>query len=286
MKTRLAILLKAVIITALVFTGCASSGGEHKKYIFATDMVKYNLEGIEIFGFNVNFLSKDKEPNIEFVSFEGENAQGLSVELMDDTFEGIKELKHNGYYIRLLGFSCKTSDSYVEINSVNLKIDGVEEKFDFSTPIKHYVKKGADHSDDSYVYPLNYPAIINTNSYSSTEFDFVYSTDEDVTVESLAFNDFLTVKSATVSIDGTNVGTLDSFPLSLKKGSTLSMRCYLDFEAPENSTDYDSIYCDTILSYKTSKSDELLSFKTNLVSQSVSNEIDAQNAIDSILKIE
>ena len=80
------------------------------------------------------------------------------MQLNDDSYEEIKKLNHNGYYIRLLGFVCKTADDYVKIDSVNLKIDGADKKFDFPTPIEHYLK---NDDTDSYAYVQDHPVFIS-----------------------------------------------------------------------------------------------------------------------------
>ncbi len=281
MKKIFIFLAAAAVLTALVFSGCNTGADSNSVECFVgTDMIKYNLKGMEDFGFNVTLISANKDVDVEFISFEGENTQGLSVQLRDDTFESIKELNHNGYYIRLLGFACKTADDYVKIDSVNLKIDGTEKQFDFSTPIKHYVSDG---DTNSCVYAQNYPLFISTNSYSTTEYHYSYSTDENVTVQSFAFNDFLNVKSVVVSVDDVEIGGADCFPLPLKKDSTLTIDCRLEFKEPDKIGEYNNIYCDSVITY-TLESGEQQSLPNNLVSQGVSNDEYAKNAIDYILK--
>ena len=215
-----------------------------------------------------------------FSGFEGENTQGLAVQLNDDSYEEIKKLNHNGYYIRLLGFVCKTADDYVKIDSVNLKINGADKKFDFPTPIEHHLK---NDDVDSYAYVQDHPVFISTNSYSSSEYCFKYCAEDEITVQGFAFNDFWRIKSAVVSVDDVEIGGMDSLPLTLKKGSELSVKCVLDFKNPDNTADYDSIYCDTVLTYAL-KSGKQFTLYNNLISQSISNEDDAKCAIDYILK--
>lgn len=281
MKKWLIIFVTAVIFSIPILSGCgADTDIKSQEYIVATDMVKYNLHGIEDFGFNVNLISRNKDIDVEFLGFEGENTQGLSVQLNDDSYEEIKKLNHNGYYIRLLGFVCKTADDYVKIDSVNLKIDGADKKFDFPTPIEHYLK---NDDTDSYAYVQDHPVFISTNSYSSSEYCFKYCAEDEITVQSFAFNDFWRIKSAVVSVDDVEIGGPDSLPLTLKKGSELSVKCVLDFKNSDNTADYDSIYCDSVLTYAL-KSGKQFTLYNNLISQSISNEDDAKCAIDYILK--
>ena len=277
------ILFMVVIVSAILFSGCNNSGeeGANSEFIVGSDMVKYDLQGVSDFGFNVNLIAQNKDLNVEFVSFVGENTQGLSVQLKDDSYDEIKGLKHSGYYIKLLGFVCKTGGDYVQIDSVNLKINGAEQKIDFATPIKHYAKK--DDSKTS-VQVRNYPMFISTNSYATTEYNFEYYAEKDITIESFSFNNFLSIKSGRIAINGEDVGDINSFPLVVKKDSTVSIKCYLDFKDPNNTSEYDSIYCDSLLSYKTSESDEVIILANNLVSQSVSNEDDAKKVIELMIE--
>jgi len=282
-KEGLFILFTIVIVSAILFSGCNNTEKEDasSEFIIGSDMVKYDLYGLSDFGFNVNLIAKNKDLDVEFVSFIGENTQGLSVQLKDDSYDEIKSLKQNGYYIKLLGFLCKTGDEFVQIDGVNLKINGVEQKIDFATPVKHYVK--TDDSETS-VQIRNHPMFISTNTYTTTEYNFEYYAESDVTIESFSFNNFFGIKSGRVAINGEDVGDINSLPLVVKKDSTVSIKCYLDFKDPNNTSEYDSIYCDSLLSYKTSESNETIILANNLVSQSVSNEDDAKNVIDLMIK--
>lgn len=153
-------------------------------------------------------------------------------------------------------------------------------KFDFPTPIEHHLK---NDDADSYAYVQDHPVFISTNSYSSSEYCFKYCAEDEITVQSFAFNDFWRIKSAVVSVDDIEIGGMDSLPLTLKKGSELSVKCVLDFKNPDNTADYDSIYCDSVLTYAL-KSGKQFTLYNNLISQSISNEDDAKCAIDYILK--
>lgn len=276
MKIKLTTIISMLIVFTFLLTGCEFTNSEstdNKTYV-AAELVKYNLSGMSDFGFNVSMITKDKNTDIEFVSFSGTNTQGLAVKLSDDTYDNIKQLKYDGYYLRLLGFTCSTGDSYVEINGVTLKINSEETYIEFKTPIKHAVK------DDSLsdIQITNYPLFISTNSYESTDYAFEYDVESNATIEDFSFNDFLLIKDAEVSVDGEVQGTLEKvLPLQVKKDSTVSIKCRLSHKDATASTDYDNIYCDSILTYKIGDVKKTLS--NNLVSQGVSNELDAENAV-------
>ena len=266
-----------IIACTLIFTGCNSTNSVNNTIIGA-DLVKYNLDGSSDFGFNVSMITKDKDTAVEFINFTGENTQGLAVTLSDDSYETIKDLKHNGYFLRLLGFTCSTGDSNVVIDGVNLSIDGNDTYVTFKTPIKHNVEK-KQHDD---VQAMNYPLFISTNSYKDTEYAFEYYTETDINIEDFSFNDFLTVSNTEISVNGELIGSPESaFPLSVEKDSTISIKCNLNLKDNIASTNYDNIYCDSLLAYTSDGTQKIL--HNNLVSQGVSNEEDAKNTIDLIL---
>lgn len=282
MKKSMINLFILVIAGVILLSGCNQTNAESNNQndtVIGSKLIKYDLQGTSDFGFNVNLVSKSKTADVKFVSFWGENTQGLSVKLSDDTYDEIKSMKYNGYYIKLLGFVCKTGDEFVQIDGVTLNIDGVEQKIEFAAPIKHQVKKEAS---DTSVQIRNYPIFISSNSYGSTEYPFEYYAENDVIIEGFDFNNFIDIKSCVISVNGETVGDLSSFPISVKKDSTVSFKCYLEHK--ESTSDYDSIYCDSMLSYKITGSDQTTVLYNNLVSQSVSDKDDAKKAIDLLKK--
>lgn len=267
-----AIIMAMAIV--LLCTGCSSN--KENKVIFGSDLVKYDLQGVNDFGFNVNLIVTDKNTDVEFVSFTGENTQGLAVQLMDDTYESIENIQRNGYYIRLLGFKCYTADPYVEITGVNLKIDGEEKYYQIKTPIKHTIRNDDIEHD---VHFNSCPMFISTNVFCEDEFHFSYTADKDIKLLDFYFNDFIDVENSVVKIDGVEKGSLKTaLPLNVKKDSSIVIKCTLNFKNPAEATKYDSIYCDSILLYESGGVKK--EYRNNLVSQSVSNEEDAEMAID------
>lgn len=262
-----------VFAVVLLFSGCSSV--KENKVIFGSDLVKYDLQGVEDFGFNVNMIATNKNTDVEFVSFTGENTQGLAVQLMDDTYESIENIQRNGYYIRLLGFKCYTANPYVEITGVNLKVDGEEVYYKFKTPIKHSIRND-DIEHDVHFNAL--PKFISTNVFGEDEFHFSYTADKDIKLLDFYFNDFIDVEDTVVKIDGVEKGSLKTaLPLDVKKDSTIVIECTPNFKNPAESTKYDSIYCDSILLYESDGVKK--EYRNRLVSQSVSNEEDAEMAI-------
>jgi len=278
MKTR-TFLVAALIIVCVLFSSCGNDN--QRNFIIGTDLLKYHSQGGTDFGFNINLISLSKDVDVEFVRFSGKNTDGLAVTLSDDSYDDLKSLKHNGYYITLLGFTCYTANENVQIDGVTLKIDGAETPFTFSVPIEHSIRH---EEEDPAIQMRSFPAIISTNSYKETEYAFSYIAESDVVITGFSFNDFLIVNGADTYIDGKNIGRFENaFPLTLSKNSELSIKCYLGFKDNYISTDYDSIYCDSQLFYMVDGSSETMLFPTRLVSQSVSNEEDAKKVIDLML---
>jgi len=266
------------VIIVLIASGCGNQGN---KVIFSSDMVKYDMQGGADFGFNVNVIMQDKGAKIEFVNFFGENTEGLAVEMVDDSFEELKNLKYNGYYIRLLGFGCHTSNEYVQIDGMNLKVSGADMKIEFDTPIRHSV---ANYDDAKYEYGGLYftgrPSIVSTMSYPSTEYSYDFSTEQDVIIEDFSFNNFLALDDAVVFVNMREIGMLkDLLPLEVKSGSSISIRGYFSFNG-EGFSEYDSIYCISKLSYKSFDKANSYEIPGRLVSQSVSNTDDAKRVIE------
>lgn len=278
MKKKWYYIATLIFSLAVALCGCSSSD---KEIYLGTDMIKYHSQGVEEFGFNVNLISPDKNPDIEFVGFTGEHTQGLTVKFEDDTYDTVENIERAGYYIKLLGFVCQTADEDVRIDGVTLKIDGEEEYFEFGTPIQHSLM---EYDEESAVFSSGYPLYISTCSYRDTKYEFRYRADKKVTIEGFGFNDFLTVRDSVVLLDGERVGLGSCFPLEMEKDSELSILCYLDFDGAASYTDYDGVYCDAQLTYSVSGSPEKKMVSTNLVSQSVSNEDDAGEAIALILE--
>lgn len=283
MKKKLCGILIFVFLMAGCICGCSGKTASNPKMVLGTDMVKYHSKGTEDFGFNVNLVSDKRDMEIEFVSFSGENTQGLAVQLKDDTYDYLRDMKKDGYYKKILGFVCHTGDEQVRIDGVTLKIDGEEKEFEFKTPIQHSLKV----EENSSIQTLGYPLFISTNSYDSTEYEFKYCTEEDITVTDFSFNDFLTVKDAVICVDNREIGRLeDTLPREVEKGSTIKIKGFLDFTDMDSFTKYDSIYCDAQFSYVAAGNNEIQTVHSNLVSQSVSNEQDAQQVISLLLENE
>ncbi|MBQ9983813.1 MAG: hypothetical protein IJP29_04415 [Lachnospiraceae bacterium] len=268
------VILLIVSLFSVTAYGCNENRSflTQNDYMLGCNMVKYNLHGNSDFGFNVNFIYKDKNIDVTFVEFIGEGLDGLSVEMKDDTFDEIKGKKFAGYYVKLIGFVCHTQSEKIKIDGVKLKIDEVEQCFEFNEPIVHQLK---DEEVDNVIYLLNYPLYISTASYSDTEYELLYYTEQDIIVEDIDFNNYLVFKDAQVLLNGECIGNLeDAFPLKVPCNSELLVQCKFGFNDMLVYTDYDSVYCDYSLMYTVESNNHVKSLTNTLVSQSISNEED------------
>ena len=90
-----------------------------------------------------------------------------------------------------------------------------------------------------------------------------------------SFNDFITVKSARVVIDGDEKGELrDLLPLKVSAGSQIEWKAVLGAKDTAPTAHYDSIYCNFVLECQT-EDGRTYSQRRSLVSQSISNKDDA-----------
>jgi hypothetical protein len=265
-------------------SGCV--GASASDVVVAAHLVKYDVQGIEEFGFGVDLVTTDKNIDVEFVSFTGENVQGLAVDFQDETFDDIKNLKHKNYYIKLLGFICSVGNEFrgdesVRIDSVILKINGIEHEYPFSAPLRHLSKQ--EDNEDPQVFIGFFPTIIMSTSLGSQEYSFEYLTESAVTITDFSFNDFLVISDATISVNDTIVGSLsESLPLDVPKDATVAISCVIS-QKDSGATGYESICCDACLTYLTEKGEQII-FRNRLVSQSVSNEDSARALIEVLTK--
>jgi hypothetical protein len=255
--------------------------GGKQQYI-NTNMIKYDLE---VFysnaGFDMTIVSTKNDSTIEFVNFWGKNCDDMDVEYNDDTYEYLKNLKYRGYYVRIIGFVCSTYSDSIQINGVTLKIDGVEQQFAFETPLVHEVVPEEEFGPIMF---LSYPSFISTTSIDN-ELYYVFSIEEDCTIDSFGFNNFYDIQELLIEVDGSMVGGKEALPLDVKKGSRVNIRPRIELSSAQPSTDFDWLYTSPMLRYHhtvdgTSKN---YSMTLSLVSQGVSNEEDAKALIDYLI---
>lgn len=275
--------LAAVTAFTLAITACASDDGDGQKVFVGTDYVKHDRVGSDTYGFNVNIVSKKPIDSVEFVKFEGEHVQALGVTAQDDSYAEIERLVHNGHRLRLQGFLLESAEDYVRIDSVTLNIDGVEGTYPFATPVQNRIGEDTGNYD---LYPTMSPTLVATNSYADrdTYYDYVFATDRPVTLEDFTFNSFLDADVLEVIVDGRSMGAgREVFPMEVPAGSDLTIRARLNFASDTAGTQYDSVYADAIVVYKTAGQSSPQTITLPLTSQSVSNVDDAAAFIDMIV---
>lgn len=268
MKKSIALCLMLLTLLPL----CSACQTKEPEIFLCTDLVKYNRVGDEEFGFNVTLISP-KKVEVQFIGFEGENTEGLTVRQTDDTYDELKS-RIGGQYVTLLGFTCHTANPSVQIDAVKLNIDGKEGRYAFQEPIRHTVSAEEDEAECPVIL-YSVPTFISSVALDEQEFSFTLSPEEDATITDFSFNDFITVKSARVVIDGDEKGELrDLLPLKVSAGSQIEWKAVLGAKNTAPTAHYDSIYCNFVLECQT-EDGRTYSERRSLVSQSISNKDDA-----------
>ena len=215
--------LVLVVINLFVFVSCEATS----QTTFYPEMVKYKLfrsDSKNEFSFNMNVLTTDTNPKIEFIAAEGVNTENLSVTFSDDTFDSIKGKRIKNLYVMLLGIHCTTIYEYTKINSMKIRVNGKEIVVTFKTPIENTFVSYDEHC----FAQRNLPIYIFPQSFvgnNETEYVFSVQALKDTVVKSFDFNDFLSFHEANVYINDNLVGTVfDVFPVELKLGDILSVK--------------------------------------------------------------
>lgn len=262
-----------------IFAGCSDfSGKKNAKAIITSDLIKYHTTGANDFGFNINLLTTKKNPDVEFIKFTGTNTQGLAVTYQNDTYDELIDKRYNGYYVTIMGFVCHTGDAFVQIDGMTLSVNGEEYDVDFKLPIIHMVYPESTESTNK-VEAGSYPLFVSTKGISNTEFTYEYHISDSISIENFGYNDFLAPENDKVFLNGSYIGNMDdTFPLEVKNGDTVTIQCTMAFDGVVPSTQYDSVYCDTILTYVDAGVEKEL--KNGIVCQSISNLDDAENVIN------
>lgn len=213
------------LITVISLASCASE----KNVEFYPDAVKYNLfrsNPTNEFSFNINVISSSKNPEIEFISAKGVEAEYLTVTFSNDTFDYLLNKKFDGKYVILLGVHCTATSAYTEIQSMKLSVDGNEREIVFSTPIKNTFseKESKEHCFSpnfmpTYIFPQSF---VGANE---TDYEFSVTAVKDATVNSFGLSDFLELSGAKVYINDELKGKpSEVFPLNLKQGDLLTVK--------------------------------------------------------------
>lgn len=224
----------SVLLIAVLLIGLNSCADTTYKVDFYPELVCYNLyrsDSKNEFSFNMNVTSTQKNPNIEFVSAEGVNTEYLNVTFSNDTFESIVDMKTDGKYVVLLGVHCLTATEYTRIDSIKLLVNENEVEIKFPTPIENsfYNYDKTEH----ILSQRNMPIYIFPQSFvgrNETIYEFSIEAIDDVTVNSLYFNNFIVFADAEVFVNNDSIGDFkDTFPVNLKQGDVLTIKSKIEF---------------------------------------------------------
>lgn len=226
MKKKITALLAAVV---LMLSLC-SCGAKPNQIMLFPEAVKYKAQqtsnSTNEFSFNINSISDTKNLNIEYVGAEGENTEYISeVTFTDDTFDTLKYKKINGKYFRIQCVQIRTISDSVKIDSLTVKVNGKEQTLKFDTPIENRFV-----NSDENIHPLtvfctsNYVTTSSFADKNETPYDFIVTAEADTTITKIRFDDFLAFANNSVSVNGSDKGTIkEALPLKLKKGDELRL---------------------------------------------------------------
>ena len=229
MKSGKIILLSFLLLTVL----CSCDREKTSEITFHTDLINYNLYrgngSSNEFSFNITVTSKVKDYHIEFISAKGKNTDHLSVSFSDDSFEDFKNKNIHGFYLSLLGVRCRCTSNYTRINSMKLKVNGVEKTITFFSPIENTFYD--IDSNEHYLSQRNLPLYVFTNSFvgqNETPYIFSFSVMDNLRITNIQFRDFLDFYNASLYINDRRIGNeKEHLPLNLKKGDSLTIKTLL-----------------------------------------------------------
>ena len=209
----------------------------------------------------------------------------MLVEMVDDTFEAIKDLKHKDYGAVILGFvfdvSSLSAGSSLKIESVTLSVNGESTTLDLKDRIT-FNKISA--RDETYyctsVYSTNVPVVLFSEGQNISSVSFNYRSEHKAVIEGFEFNDYINIADSTVFVDNAALGSIDeAFPLTLEADQALCIVIDGDFGKHNSFSDF---YVNSLLSY-TSEEDGSKKLKDYIAVQAVGNSNDLKNLIDQVV---
>lgn len=222
-------ILTAFFLTLILVFSCSACKADGQKDVtFYPELVQYKLWRSETstneFSFNIEVVSSHRNIDIEYVSAEGVNTENMSVTFSDDTFDELNR-SINGKYLLLIGVHCLAESDYTKIESMKLNVDGENFELTFPNAIENTFLD--DEENEHGLSQLNMPTYIFTTSFvgeNETDYSFVVTPTEDITVTGIQFDDFIELSDATVTVNDAELGKIkDVLPLELKKDDVLKV---------------------------------------------------------------
>lgn len=269
------------VVVMMLLSGCVPS--KESNVVFLNDLINCDIvEAGDKFGFDLTCLYAGMKPQIDFVSFDNENANARFIEMIDDTFSSISGISYKGYSCLMLGFSFDISSmearSTHSIDEITLNVNGREVSVDVAGQIK--LIKASD-TEEKYrgddVYSTNVPVVIFSNGKAIESVSFNYHTDRSVTIRGFQFNNYLNVTESVVFVDGTELGSIeDSFPVNVPGDAAIRIDVAAGYGEYDDFSDF---YANSLLLYADSDGEERI-LKDYITIQAVANFTDLSNLID------
>lgn len=276
--------LSLILVVIMMLCSLCSCSND-TNIVFLEDLVHCNItESSDDFGFNLIYLYTGKTPDIEFVSFDNQNANAMLEKMIDDTFDSISDKAYSGYKAVILGFvldtSAMTVGSELKINSITLSVNGNEKVLDTNGQIS--VKKVSSTDEQYYcnsIYSTNVPVVIFSQCNNIESASFNYHTENAVTLEKFEFSDFMQIKDSSVYVDKQRIGSIDEvFPLTVEADKAICIEICGDFGDYDTFSDF---YLNSLLHYSSAE-DGTKILKDYFAIQAVGNFNDLSNLIDHV----
>jgi hypothetical protein len=271
-----------VLIMIVSLTGCSNNNND-KNIVFLNELIHCNIiESGNQFGFNLLYLYKGKKPSIEFVAFDDNNVNNMFEEMIDDTFDTIKNKKYKGYKAVILGFtfdiSAMESGSNLSIQEARFNVNGKDRSIKFSDPLKLQKVSGGDERYlCNSVYSTNIPTVVFSNCKDIENISFNYHSDQALTIDKFEFNEYIDINNYSVYINDRDLGNIkDLFPLDVPANSEIRIDIGGEFINGDSFSDY---YLESLLYYH-SPEDGNKVLKNFMAIQAVGNFDDLSKLID------
>ena len=244
-----------LLVGLLSITSCDNSDKNIKDFYSNADFIYVNTNFENLMEFNVKLFTKYKISNVSLVSIDGNNVDGLEVNLLNNTMDEIKQYKYCEFYTYSLGVSVSSQDSKeVVLNSMTIKINEEKtEKIVFQTPLKHLFSGGNQWYEEFMISFI--PNDFSTNVVNSVSFlPYTFVAEEDVVIDKIFYNDFLEPEILNVFIDD-KLTQEKQLPLRINKNQKVEIQLQIkSMDYGFNKIDY--ISTNLKFNYKIVKTDE------------------------------
>lgn len=219
-----------LIFVITLFPACAdsNSGNQNKTVDFSSNAseILINSKSPDVLSFNIALFSNKKISDVQYIGLEGININNadFNVEIIDNGTDALDGYKYKGLYTKciMLEITKTGSTKSCEFNNIVLNVDGERRNISFSTPVKHQFIEGNIFTEvlQISVVPNEFASSYINNGEQGAIYKF--NATEDLTIESIFFDDFLEPLDVTYSINNAKSQNA-TFPIAVKKGQQIKI---------------------------------------------------------------